>query len=710
MTQSRYMTQSRDLPLKIYMGDLTHDTILLVSDTIPINIGFIASFAKKIFGDQITMTLFKYPQTIIDAIIKDPPDILALSNYSWNSNLSEQICKIAKKIKPDIITVQGGANFPHKETEQLKFLSNRPNTDAHIELEAELSFCNLIENVLGKSGNKIFEFPIDGCVFIPPETRGSSKPELIKGLQPNRIRDLDDIPSPYLNGILDSFFDGRLTPFLETNRGCPFRCTFCHTGNDFFQKINKFSMERIKEEISYIASRVSNPGIVNLHIADTNFGMYERDREVTEALRKAHDQFGWPMQIMATTGKNNKARVIDITSVLGSMFSVNMSVQSMDETVLKNIKRSNIKLEDYMDVNKHLRNEGRSTKGELILPLPGETKESFTKGLMSIIDGGVSGIGIYTLMMLHGTEFQNPEYINEYKIKGKFRIVPLNFGQYGGGDIVLDYEEAAVETKDMSFQEYLDLRRLALLVETLHNGRPFEEFFRYMIDNGISRSQFLLEIYNNISNAPEDIKQISDDFTSETKGELWDSESELIKHYNVSENYEKLLQGKVGGNLIYKYKSNNLVYAHKSWIKFLSLMCKNMVKSIASNKEINTISQFCNNRLNGLLDKTADTSPIFMQTNYNVVAWFKSDESNKLSDFSIDGSPIVYKFYYSQDQLKVRSDQFKRYGTDINALSKIVTRVSNIESLTRKVAVNQKDKDIFSGVDQDLFVRYSLSN
>jgi len=135
-----------------------------------------------------------------------------------------------------------------------------------------------------------------------------------------------------------------------------------------------------------------------------------------------------------------------------------------------------------------------------------------------------------------------------------------------------------------------------------------------------------------------------------------------------------------------------------------------MVKSIASNKEINTISQFCNNRLNGLLDKTADTGPIFMQTNYNVVAWFKSDESNKLSDFSIDGSPMVYKFYYSQDQLKVRSDQFKRYGTDINALSKIVTRVSNIESLTRKVAVNQKDKDIFSGVDQDLFVRYSLSN
>ena len=103
--------------LKLYIADLTHDTILLVSDTIPINIGFIASFAKKRFGDQIEISLFKYPQSIIDAIIDDPPDVLALSNYSWNSNLSERICEIAKKIKSEIITVQGGTNFPHKKRE-----------------------------------------------------------------------------------------------------------------------------------------------------------------------------------------------------------------------------------------------------------------------------------------------------------------------------------------------------------------------------------------------------------------------------------------------------------------------------------------------------------------------------------------------------------------------------------------------------------------
>ena len=32
--------------LKVYLCDLTYDTIILVSDTIPINIGFIGSYLK----------------------------------------------------------------------------------------------------------------------------------------------------------------------------------------------------------------------------------------------------------------------------------------------------------------------------------------------------------------------------------------------------------------------------------------------------------------------------------------------------------------------------------------------------------------------------------------------------------------------------------------------------------------------------------------
>ena len=66
-------------------------------------------------------------------------------------------------------------------------------------------------------------------------------------------------------------------------------------------------------------------------------------------------------------------------------------------------------------VNNHLREAGRSTKAELILPLPGETKKSFIEGLNTVLESNASSITIYTLMMLEGTEFKNPSFRDKHQ-------------------------------------------------------------------------------------------------------------------------------------------------------------------------------------------------------------------------------------------------------------------------------------------------------
>ena len=89
--------------LKIFLCDLTHDTMLLVSDTIPINIGYIASYCKHYFKNDVDIELFKFPTEVIEEIKKNPPDVIGLSNYSWNSNLSELVAGIAKVIILDVL-------------------------------------------------------------------------------------------------------------------------------------------------------------------------------------------------------------------------------------------------------------------------------------------------------------------------------------------------------------------------------------------------------------------------------------------------------------------------------------------------------------------------------------------------------------------------------------------------------------------------------
>ena len=225
-------------PLKIYMCDLTHETIVLVTDTIPINVGSMGAYAKRLYGDEIEIFFYKYPQSAIDAIAADPPDVLALSNYCWNSMLSEEVSRFAKRLRPTTLTIQGGTNFPNESSLQLNFLKTRPSTDIHVHLEGEIAFSNAIGRVLESrvSCSSVFDSPIDGCVFIHPSTREDDEPQLLGGTLPDRIRDLSSVPSPYLTGMMDEFFDGRLTPFLETNRGCPFTCSFCHTGTTTSRK------------------------------------------------------------------------------------------------------------------------------------------------------------------------------------------------------------------------------------------------------------------------------------------------------------------------------------------------------------------------------------------------------------------------------------------------------------------------------------------
>jgi radical SAM superfamily enzyme YgiQ (UPF0313 family) len=683
-------------PLKVYLCDLTHETVVLVSDAIPINIGYVGSYAKKIHKDLIEISLFKYPNAVIDAIKKKPPDVLGLSNYSWNSLLSERIANIAKLKNPKVLTIQGGPNFPHDTEQQLEFLTKRPNTDFHIMFEGEASFSNLLDRIFKDRRNEqeLFDAPVDGCVFIHPDKRKG----LVKGSKPPRIRFLDDIPSPYLNGMLDNFFDGRLSPFIETNRGCPFKCSYCHTGSDYFQKIHMFSLERIKAELEYIGTRARRQKNTILHIADVNFGMFPRDRQICKIIVDMQKKYNWPSVICGSTGKNNKERIIEATSILGDSYGFGMSVQSLDKKVLNNINRSNIKLETFTAINEHLRNSGRSTVTEFIVGLPGETKESFIKGVREFVDSGIDRVTIYTLMMLYGTKFKDQKYRAKFNMKGKYRIVPLNLGEYDGVKI-FDYEEVCVENKDMSFDDYLDIRKLAVVIETILNNRPFEVFFRYAITLDILQFDFLLRILNNIDRAPKKIIDIFNEFKRETKEELWDSEIDLIKYYNKDENYQKLLKGEAGGNLIYKYKSMNLATAMPEWIEYLTSLLEDLViekskKNLQfsseqiklKHQEIHILAEYHKNKTWKFLDGVSSEESVTMESKYDFLAWLKGPKSQLLSTYRVK-NPIRYFFAYTERQKKERYDQFRRYGTDINALSKIVVRIKP-ENWLRSVGTN----------------------
>jgi radical SAM superfamily enzyme YgiQ (UPF0313 family) len=207
----------------------------LATDAFPLNIGFIAAYAEKCFGKQIDLRLFKYVDDLEQAIHEKPPDILGLSNYPWNFNLGLEFFRMTRAASPQTICVMGGPNIPLDDEARTRFIKRNPLIDFYAYLEGEEAFAALLTRAFetGADREKMKATPIDGFIHRLSDT------EVMKGAMLARRRNLDEIPSPYLSGHMDKFFDGKLSPMIETNRGCPFACTFCHEGNQLISKVNQ---------------------------------------------------------------------------------------------------------------------------------------------------------------------------------------------------------------------------------------------------------------------------------------------------------------------------------------------------------------------------------------------------------------------------------------------------------------------------------------
>ena len=184
-------------PLKIYLADLTYDTVALQTAVFPLNIGYIASYCKKRFSSKVDITLFKYIDELDRAINESPPDILGMSNYVWNHRVSLEMFRMLSKKNPFALKIWGGPNFPMDLRDQKKFLNEFPEVDVYVPLEGEIGFSNVVEKVLLADSKeevreKVLSSPIDNCLFLGLDGK------LQYHFTENRIKNLDEIPSPYI--------------------------------------------------------------------------------------------------------------------------------------------------------------------------------------------------------------------------------------------------------------------------------------------------------------------------------------------------------------------------------------------------------------------------------------------------------------------------------------------------------------------------------
>lgn len=666
------------MPTTVYLTDLRYNwSGVLANDCMPLGVAYMKAVMDR-EEPEIESRLFVYPDALLHALKTHPPDVLMVSNYVWNEALSLQFGRIAKRLRPETLVVMGGPNISIEPERQIEYFRQHPELDLYVLGEGDFLACEVVRHLMdaGKSIKKLGEREIPSAIFRGPD--GLPK----RTLAGTRHKEVDEIPSPWLTGIQDEFFDGKLAPMIETNRGCPFTCTFCVQGTGWYTKVHNFSKERMREEIQYIARRIHerSPKMGTLRIADSNYGMYERDTEISSYIGEVQREYGWPTFIDATTGKNRPDRIIKSLEQVGGALVLYQAVQSLDEDVLRKVKRQTIKLAAYEQLQVHMRGRGLRSNSDLILGLPGESLQTHLKSLHRLLDSNIDQLHNFQAMMLKGAELESRESREQFKFETRYRVLPKNFGIYDG-EMVFDVEEIIVATDTLPFDDYVTARKHHLVSSAFWNDSWFDVLVQYAKSFGIKCSEWWAAILPAMESGAPEIRGFLDDFVAETLNELFPTREACVRFYGEAVNFERLRKGEIGDNLMYRYRAIASFWIWEAVCQTAMDSTRQLLERQAVPAQHPLFDEFWADlhkfvQLRHASGKSTREilSPRRATLRYDFPRWIGEGCPADFGACRLP-KPAQFEFRLSEESAREMTAAFQVWGTEIKSLSKLVTRI-----------------------------------
>ncbi len=664
----------------VYAADLRHNYSGVVSvDAMPLGVGYIKAVIDRHLADRnVDVRIFAYPDVLSSALETEAPDVLMVGNYMWNEALGHFFLRRVKQRNPRCLTVMGGPNISKEPERQKAYLAAHREIDIYLHGEADFTACEILEAFLDD------ELSIDRlCGRELPSSVYRRGTEIHRTETRARLHSLDDIVSPYLSGVMDEFFDGRLAPMIETNRGCPFKCKFCVQGTEFYNKVSHFDLERLRAEIEYIARTVHerSPSMGTLRIADPNFGMYSRDVEIAGMIGEKQARYGWPTFIDATTGKNKPERIIECLEKVNGALVLYQAVQSLDDEVLRNIDRSNIRLDAYQKIMVHVRGRGLRSNSDLILGLPGESRESHLRGLYQLIDAGTDQAHCFQAMVLKGSDLETLEVRERYQFVTRFRVLPKNYGIYGG-EKVFDIEEIIVGSDTLPFADYVVCRKHHMTFSVFWNDSWFRDVVAFAAELDIRPSAWLQAMLHAMeAETAGPVRELLDSFVSETIGELFETREACEAFYAQPENFERLGRAEIGDNLMYKYRAKASFFVWKEICAMALDTTRKLVLEAGAAKRYVDFERVwrdlhiyveCSHAAGDSVEEVL--RPVSATLQYDIPRWIADDFPRQTAAYRLP-APRELRFCLTEEAARELESAFRVWSSHLAGLAKLVTRI-----------------------------------
>ncbi|MEI6579395.1 MAG: radical SAM protein [Eubacteriales bacterium] len=544
---------------------------------IPYATGCIAAYAwsDKTVKENYTLGRFIYKRENLDAALASlvDPSFVCFSCSVWNMEYNKAFAKKLKSLYPDCIVLFGGHHVSSDAENLLEFSF----VDVLVHGGGEEAFQDILIHL---TDNRSFN-DIQNISFRTPDGTAVSTEK--------KISFMANYPSPYLEGYFDEILKDNIkfSAILETNRGCPNSCAFCDWG-DLKVSVRLFPLEKIMQELIWLADKK----IDYLYCGDANFGLFDRDEEITDMIINLKKTKGYPQKFRVSFTKNRSRFVQKISKKLNDnnidKFHT-LSFQSLSPIVLENIGRKNLNLKHFKNLMVLYNQSGISAVSELIIGLPGETYDSFCAGICTLLECGQhSSITVYPCELLPNSQMGAEDFILHYGIKAiKTPYFQIHCEITESSNEIQEYSEFVVATSSLTQDEWVRTVLFSCYIQALHNlglNRVISLYLRYEKD--ISYLNYYSDLIKYFENTPgtlvnrvyNKVKSLAQGVVDGKNAWVWESEN----FGNITWGFEEIIFLELASNLsaffkeikpfleIYQIEKNifeNLIYYQKNIIK-----------------------------------------------------------------------------------------------------------------------------------------------
>lgn len=372
-------------------------------------------------------------ESILACLLGEKPDVVSFSVYIWNRRETLDLVDALVIARPDLRIILGG---PEVSFEDRALFKRHPGITALVRGEGEEPVRTLLS-----------AWQAGGDPGVVPRVMRRCGTGLVEGPDSMTLSDLDTIPSPFQQGLVDL---QRGFVYYETSRGCPFHCSFCLSARD--NRMRSYSMERIHSDLRFLMEHE----VPKVKLVDRTFNYNaERARNIfrfiLENNRTSHFHFEIAAHLL------DEATLDLLDTVPQEMFQFEIGVQSTLASTLDAVGRK-VNLKQLEDNVRRLRAANRiKLHLDLVAGLPGEGLTDFLASIDRVAALNPQHLQIEPVKLLPGSPLR--EQAEELQIR--FDPNP---------------PYTVLMTPELSFEDLQHIQQISRLLDLTWNSGSFATF------------------------------------------------------------------------------------------------------------------------------------------------------------------------------------------------------------------------------------------